>query len=186
MSVKRVASRYAKSLMELADERGILKEVQQDMQSLLEVAGSNRDFALMLRSPIVKPDVKAKVIKKIFSGTAQELTLSFYDIISRKHREDIIADIAKAFLELYNQRQGIQVAQVTTTFPMTEDLRKVFADVVKDVSGKPKVELVEKVDQNIIGGFVLKVNDRQLDESMNSKLKALRLQFSDNHYEKQI
>ncbi|AWW30322.1 ATP synthase F1 subunit delta [Echinicola strongylocentroti] len=186
MSVKRVASRYAKSLLELADERGILKEVHQDMESLLAVAGSNRDFALMLKSPIVKPDVKAKVINKIFSGTAQELTLSFYDIISRKHREDIIADIAKAFLELYNLHQGIQIAEVTTTFAMNDELRATFAETVKEISGKEKVELVEKVDKDIIGGFVLRVNDRQLDESMNSKLKALKLQFSNNHYEKQI
>ncbi|MBD8488317.1 ATP synthase F1 subunit delta [Echinicola sp. CAU 1574] len=186
MSVTRVASRYAKSLLELAVEKGILKEVHQDMQQLLSVVASNRDFALLLKSPIVKSDVKAKVVKEVFSKSAQELTLTFFDIISRKNREDILTDIAKEFHGQYNIHQDIQVAELTTTFEINDDLRKAFEAAVKEISGRSKVELVEKIDKDIIGGFVLKVNDRQLDESMSSKLKALRLEFSSNHYEKRF
>lgn len=186
MSVKRVASRYAKSFLELAVERGILQEVHQDMQQVLAVVASNRDFALMLKSPILKFDVKAKVIKEIFSKTAHALTLSFLDIISKKNREDLLADIAKEFHLLYNAHEDIQVAEVTTTFKIDENMRKVFAEAVKEISGRSKVELIEKIDKNIIGGYVLRVNDRQLDESMSGKLRALRIQFSSNHYENRI
>lgn len=186
MSVARVASRYAKALLELAVEKGVLQEVNQDMHRLLATVESNRDFKLMIKSPIVKPDTKSKIIKKVFAGTSQDLTLSFYDILARKGRENIVEEIAKEFRELYNEHEGIQVAEVTTTFPIGEDLRKKFEESVKELSGKPKVKLIEKVDKGIIGGFVLKVKDRQWDESMSSKLKALRLQFSENHYESKI
>ncbi len=81
---------------------------------------------------------------------------------------------------------GIQVADLTTTFPITEELRAKFIATVKEISGLEKVELNEKINADLIGGFVLKVNDRQLDESLSSKLRALRLEFSQNHYESKI
>lgn len=186
MSVTRVASRYAKSFLELALEKGILEDVHQDMQQFLDVVKSNRDFALLLKSPIVKSETKAKVLKAIFSKVSSKLTLSFYDIISRKKREGILPDIAKEFHNQYNQYKGIQVAELTTTFKVDAEMKKKFADIVKEISGKSKVELVEKMDKNIIGGFVLKVNDRLLDDSLSGKLRTLRLQFSHNGYEKQI
>ncbi|GGZ23229.1 ATP synthase subunit delta [Echinicola pacifica] len=186
MSVTRVASRYAKALLGLAVEQGVLNEVHQDMQQLLKVVKENRDFALLLKSPIVTADVKAKIINQIFTGSAQDLTLKFYSIISRKKRENLLADIAKQFLAIYNDHEGIQKAVVTTTFPIGDELRKVFAEAVKEISGKPKVELVEKIDKDIIGGFVLKVDDRQIDDSLSSKLKSLKLHFLNNQFEKQI
>ncbi|GAB4107603.1 ATP synthase F1 subunit delta [Echinicola sediminis] len=186
MSVKRVASRYAKSLLELAVEKGILQEVHEDMQQLSSVVAANRDFALLLKSPILKSELKAKVIKEVFAKSAQELTLSFFQIVSRKKREDILADIAREFHALYNAHEDIQVAEVTTTFEIDDSMRQTFAEAVKEISGRSKVSLIEKIDKNIIGGYILKVNDRQLDESMSSKLRALRVQFSTNHYEKQI
>ncbi|WP_186753894.1 ATP synthase F1 subunit delta [Echinicola salinicaeni] len=186
MSAKRVASRYAKSLIELAVEKGVLEEVHQDMQQLLSLVGSSRDFGLLLKSPIHKSELKLKVIKELFSKSAQELTLSFYTILSKKNRENLLPEIATEYHEQYNDHKDIQVADLTTTFKIDDSMRKQFEAAVKEISGRSKVELVEKIDKDIIGGFVLKVNDRQLDETMASKLKALRLEFSNNHFEKQF
>ncbi|MDN3668567.1 ATP synthase F1 subunit delta [Echinicola jeungdonensis] len=186
MSVTRVASRYAKSLLELALEKGILEDVHQDMQQFLDVVKSNRDFALLLKNPIIKSETKGKVLNSIFSKASSDLTLSFFDIISRKSREDILPAIAKEFHDQYNLYKGIQIAELTTSFEVDPEMKGKFADIVKEISGKSKVELIEKKDKNIIGGFVLKVNDRLLDESLSSKLRTLRLEFSQNGFEKQI
>ncbi|WP_215224320.1 ATP synthase F1 subunit delta [Echinicola shivajiensis] len=186
MSAKRVASRYAKSLIELAVEKGVLEEVHQDMQQFRSLVASSREFALLLKSPIHKSELKLKVIKELFSKSSQELTLSFYSILSKKNRENILPEIAAEFHEQYNDHMDIQVADLTTTFKIDDSMRKKFEEAVKDISGRSKVELVERIDKDIIGGFVLKVNDRQLDETMASKLKALRLEFSNNHFEKQF
>ena len=186
MSEFRVSTRYAKSLLELAIEKGALEEVLADMKQLTAVATANRDFALSLKSPIVNFDKKLKVLNALFASTANKITMAFYGIVARKNRADLLVDIAREFQKQYNSHKGIQVADLTTTFPITEDLRSKFVGIVKEISGLDKIELVEKIDTDIIGGFVLKVNDRQLDESLSSKLKALRLEFSHNHYESKI
>jgi F-type H+-transporting ATPase subunit delta len=78
------------------------------------------------------------------------------------------------------------VAEVTTTFPLDDKLRAEFSKIVLEISGMKEVKLSEKVNPDLIGGFILKVNDRQLDESLSSKLRALRVQFAENHYESKI
>jgi F-type H+-transporting ATPase subunit delta len=95
-------------------------------------------------------------------------------------------DIAREFVAQYNLYKSIQVAEVTTTTTLTDEQRTQLVEVVKQISGMKSVQLVEKINADLIGGFILKVNDRQLDESLSSKLNALRVQFSQNHYEKQF
>ena len=114
------------------------------------------------------------------------MTLSFFQIISRKNREDILLDVAKEFVVQYNLYRSIQVAEVTTTTALTEGQRNQLVALVKQISGMKEVQLEEKINPTLIGGFVLKVNDRQLDESIRSKLNVLRVQFAQNHYEKQL
>ncbi|MFD2034143.1 ATP synthase F1 subunit delta [Belliella marina] len=186
MSEFRVSTRYAKSLLELANEKGVLEEVLADMKQLSAVATANREFALSLKSPIINFDKKLKVLTALFEKSSNAMTMAFYGIVARKNRADLLVDIAREFQKQYNLHKGIQVADLTTTFPITDELRSKFVSVVKEISGLDKIELVEKIDTDIIGGFVLKVNDRQLDESLSSKLKALRLEFSYNHYESKI
>lgn len=184
MSEVRVASRYAKSLLELAEEKGILDEVHDDMMRLLQVQKSNPEFTAVIKSPVIHSDKKLKILKAIFSATANELTLSFFDIVSRKGREGVLPVVAKEFHKQFNLYKGIQSAEVVTTFPITDDQRNKFTEIVKEISGKDKVELMEKVDKELIGGFILRIEDRQLDESLSSKLKMLHLDFTQNLYEK--
>jgi F-type H+-transporting ATPase subunit delta len=185
MSIIRVASRYAQSLLLLALEKGKLEAVHRDMQMLLRLGGSNPDLGHMLKSPIVSSDKKLNVLKAVFDNKSEETTLEFFELVAEKDRSDLLIDIANEFLRQYNTHQGIQVAEVTTAFELGDALRKEFIQMAKNISGLDKVELNEKVNPEIIGGFKLKVNDWQLDESLASKLNALRLEFSKNLYEKQ-
>lgn len=184
MSLFRIASRYAKSLMELSVEKGELEAVHQDMNKLLEIGRSNQEFKAMLQSPIINPEKKSNVLNALFAKGASPLTLVFFNLLSQKGRENAVLDIAKDFHKKYNIHKGIQGAEIVTTFPIDEELRKSFIGIVKEISGKDKVELTEKVDKEIIGGFVLTVGDRQIDDSLNSKLKMLQLRFTQNLYEK--
>jgi F-type H+-transporting ATPase subunit delta len=131
-------------------------------------------------------DKKLNVLRALFAKGANPLTLSFFQIISRKNRENILLDVAKEFVVQYNLYRSIQVAEVTSTTALTEGQRNQLVALVKQISGLKEVQLVEKINPSLIGGFVLKVNDRQLDESISSKLNALRIQFAQNHYEKQF
>lgn len=183
MSEYRIASRYAKSLLELAVEKGKLEEVNKDMAVLSNLAEENRDFELMLKSPIVTHGKKLEILRKVFEGKVDELSLSIFTLLTKKHREGYLPLIAQEFHHLYNEHKGIEEATVTTTFALDDKTRKAFVDVVKGIS-KKEVELKEVVDENLIGGFVLKIGDRQIDDSVSSRLKALRVDFTKNHYQK--
>lgn len=186
MSVIRVASRYAKSLLELAVEKADLEAVHRDMEKLLEISRSNRDFTVMLQSPVIKSDKKLDVLNALFVKDASPVTIAFFGMLASKNRENALLAVAKEFHKRYNLYKDIQEAEVITTFPIDQALRESFTDVVKKISGRNSVELVEKVDEELIGGFVLTVGDRQIDESLDSKLKKLQLQFTQNLYEKKI
>lgn len=180
MSERRVASRYSQSLLSLAEEKGLLEEVNNDMQLFEAVCEENRDFLLALKNPIIQNDKKLKILKALFDKKVNELTLRFFEIISRKNRENILPDIAEAFHNQYNERKGIVIAQVVTAFPLDEKLRDQFKQVVKSHFNK-EVELKEKVDDSLIGGYVLTIEDKQIDETLNGKLKQLKLEFNQKY-----
>lgn len=184
MSDIKVASRYAKALLELAVEKKQLEEVHRDVNQLLSISAENRDLVLLLNSPIVNTDKKHNVLKALFQKTGNVITLSFFELVTRKNRSNVLISTAKEFKRRYNLYMGIQEAEVTTTLPLTEDLRKSFIEIVKEISGLEKVELTEKIDKELIGGFVLKVNDKLLDDSLSGKLRNLRLKFGQRYFVK--
>ncbi len=177
MSQKRIANRYAKPLLELAEEHNVLEQVKEDMDEFSSLCRENRDFLLMLKSPIIPHHRKAEILEKIFKNKANKLTLSVFDIIARKNRENLLAEIAEEFIFLYNTKMGYQDATVTTTFPLDDNLRSSFAEIIKSVTGN-KAELHEKVDKSILGGYILRMGDKQLDESVSSHLKEIKLKFT--------
>ncbi|WP_375585097.1 ATP synthase F1 subunit delta [Cyclobacterium xiamenense] len=184
MSAYRVASRYAKSLLELAVETNVLEKVYQDLESVHNTVEQSPELLDLIKSPVITSEQKMTVIRALFSRNVVPLTLRFFELVSKKGRESLLPEMARGFHRLYNQHLGIQKAEVVATIQLDQALRDSFIAIVKEVSGKDRVELVEKIDPNLIGGFVLNIEDRQLDESLKSKLQQLRLGFTQNLYEK--
>ena len=172
----KLAYRYAKSLLDLAKEKGKLDKVFSDIQ-LFNKTLDNRDMLLMLRSPIVKSDKKQKVIELLFKGRSEDMTLAFYKIIINKKREQYLEDIAEAFVELYNKDKGIVTAQLITASPVNDVIKKEIEKNLTKVSNAKNVELSLKEDKNIIGGFKLSFEDKLYDASVSSKFAALRKEF---------
>ncbi|WP_242926101.1 ATP synthase F1 subunit delta [Pontibacter vulgaris] len=181
MSDIRVASRYAKSLIELAEEKGILEQVQNDMKLFSATVQGNRDFQLLLRNPIVKSDKKQAIINGIFKGKVQEMTLAFFNIVARKNRESVLEFIAEEFQKQYNEIKNIQRASVTTATPLSAELRNELGQRLATQTGK-FIELEEIIDPTLIGGFVLRVGDKQIDSSVKYNLRKLKNNFKDNPY----
>ncbi|MHA4742206.1 ATP synthase F1 subunit delta [Dyadobacter sp. MSC1_007] len=176
MSVSIVASRYAKSLIELAKERNVLEEVYQDMLLFKDTADNNRGLMLALKSPVVRHEKKSGILKALFEKRVNAVSYAIFNIITKKNRESILDEIAAEFVKAYNSHQGIQKATVVTTTPLTDELRKQFTDMVATATGKT-VQLAEKVDTALVGGYVLTIGDRQLDASLRSRLNELKLQL---------
>lgn len=186
MAETRVASRYVKSLLSLAVEQNALDAVYSDMLSFSKIVKENREFALMLRNPIIKHDKKRDILEKIFKGKVNKLTLAIFDIITAKNREPLLPAIAEEFHHAYNVYKNIGEATVTTAVPLDAALRAEIEGIVKKLSDKKQVEIKEKVNPEMIGGFVLNVGDRQVDASIKNKLKALKVKFSENPYIKEF
>ena len=186
MADSRASSRYVKSLLGLAVEQNSLEQVHQDMLLFDKVCAENKDFVLMLRNPIIKHDKKREILQKIFQGKVHQLTLAIFDIITRKNREPLLPAIAKDFHNAFNEYKGIGKATITTAFPIDASIRAEFERIVKGLSDQKQVELIETIDKEMIGGFVLEVGDKQLDASIKSKLNALKVRFSQNPYVKEL
>ncbi len=184
MAEGRVASRYVKSLLGLAEEQKSLDKVYQDMRLFTKVCDENPAFGIMLRSPVIRHDKKRQIMTKLFTGKVEPLTLAFFDIITRKNREPLLPAIAREFHSAYNLNKGISKATITTVFPIDAQIRSEIESMVMKISDKKQIELEEKIDAEMIGGFVLTVGDRQVDASIKNKLKALKLKFSQNPYVK--
>lgn len=181
MSDIRAASRYAKSLIELAQEQNILEQVNEDMKLFSDVVAKNRDLELLLRNPIVKSDKKLAVIEAIFKGKVTGLTLAFFKIVAHKSREALLKLIAAEFKVQYNEYQGITEASVTTAVPLSPALRDELGQRLVAQTGQ-KIELEERIDPSLIGGFLLRVGDKQIDSSVKYNLNKLRNKFKDNPY----
>lgn len=186
MAGSRVVARYVKSLLGLAEEQKSLDKVHQDMLLFTNVCNQNSSFRIMLRSPVIRHDMKKQILVKLFRGKVEPLTLAFFEIITKKNREPLLSEIAIEFHNAYNQYRGISNATITTAFPIDEELRAEIEKIVKKISDKKQIELEEKVDADMIGGFVLTVDDRQVDASIKNKLKTLRIKFSQNPYVKEF
>ena len=186
MSELRVASRYAKSLLDLAEERGELEQVKQDMDLFSKTLSENRDLRLLLRNPIVKHDKKLAILRAIFGGKVTVMTEKFFSIVTQHNRESSLVFIGDEFLKQYNLLRGMQVAQVTTAAPLDAPTRLQLVQLVREQTGLPKVTLQEQVDEDLIGGFVLRIGDRLIDDSVSYRLRKLRTEFSKNPYQPQL
>jgi len=177
MSDFRAASRYAKSILQLSDERGILEKVNQDMILIDETCEANRELALVLKSPIIDHSKKSQILDKIFGKKVNPLTKSFYELIGRKGREKMFHSITKEFRKQYLEVKGIEMVSVTTTFPLDAGLREQVKSKAVDISNR-KPQLEEFIDKDIVGGFILNVGSRRIDASIKTKLRKLKKELT--------
>ncbi|MFT7195893.1 MAG: F-type H+-transporting ATPase subunit delta [Marinoscillum sp.] len=176
MSSARIAARYVKPLFELAEEKKVVEAVKNDMLNFSQLCKTNREFNLMLKSPIITNLKKAAILVKIFDKKVNPLTLTFFTIIARKSREQYLSEIAEQFETYYNEKMGFQPATVTTTIKLDAAMKKAFEQLVTDITGK-KPLLEEKINPELVGGYLLKLGDQQIDESISGQLKDLKLKF---------
>ncbi|HEY0667341.1 MAG TPA: ATP synthase F1 subunit delta [Sphingobacteriaceae bacterium] len=181
MSELQVASRYAKSLIDLAEERNSLEKIKEDIQSFVRIVKENSQLHAVLRNPIVGPDKKFAILNQIFGSSIDPMILSFFKIVVNKGRSEILYATGKELLNEYNRRKEIYKATVTSAVPLSAENIKEIEQVVKDAT-KGEVILETKVDPNLIGGFILKVGDKQFDTSISGSLSKLKKEFAQRTY----
>lgn len=176
MSDFKVATRYAKSLLNLAEEQNLLEEIKADMTLFVQTLRANSTLNAVLRNPIVSPIKKTAILLAVFTTKVQPVTLAFFKIIVDKMRSEILFETAKEFIEQYNQKKNIVKAVIVSAVVLSESNREEVMDVVKKATAG-EVILEEKIDPKLIGGFILTVGDRQFDTSILNTLSKLKKVF---------
>lgn len=177
MSDSVVAYRYAKALIDLANERGVVNEVNKDMTFFEDICNQNDEFKKVMANPIIRHEKKLNILTKIFKNNVHDVTFSIFNVLTKKNRESLIYSIAKEFQNIYNLQNNVQLVSVSSVAGLTEDQKKSFEKLVADATGK-SVILQEKVDESLIGGYVLRINDTQIDTSIKKKLNELKLSLT--------
>jgi F-type H+-transporting ATPase subunit delta len=182
MQNTRVASRYAKSLLDLAVEKGQLEQVYNDMLYLQQLNKGSKEFLNLLRSPIVNSDTKIKAINAVTAGKISDLTIAFTTLLIHKTREAGLPEVITSFIQQYKQHKNINTVKLTTAVPVSDDVKNQLIEQVKKTSGLQNIELETTVDPNIIGGFVLQTGDKLVDASVVHDLKMISRQFENNDF----
>ncbi|MEN9303908.1 MAG: hypothetical protein RL264_2337 [Bacteroidota bacterium] len=172
MKSTKAASRYATALLELAIEQQKLDAVEKDMLHLLETAEETHDFQVFLNSPVIKVDKKISILKELF-GQFDGLTTSFLTLIAKNGRESMMVEIASSYIDLLKAHRGIVPVTIVSASTLSNEAKSsILSKVAGYVNGQP--EITEKVNPDLIGGFVVKIGDKQIDASVATQLGRIR------------
>lgn len=182
MNNPRLAQRYAKSLIDIATELKQLDQVKDDILFLKSVVDKSRDFVLMLNSPIIHPDKKYKVINAITKGNTSNITNTFLKLLCSKHREANLPGVITSFIQQYNTIRDLHTAKLTTATSPSKELIDSFVSKIKASTSYDNVALETVVDDKIIGGFILEMEGKLIDNSIRRNLHDVKKQFANNDY----
>lgn len=175
MAGTRAAIRYAKALLSLAISEKKADKVDDDMKLIASAISENEELSNMLSNPVVKTDAKKTALLAIFPNL-NKITQGLFDLLISNKRIDILQHVTEKYSVLFDEHNGKETAQVTTAVPLTKDLEKKVLAKVKELTSKT-VELESIIDESIIGGFILRVGDKQFDASISNKLNKLKREF---------
>lgn len=175
MKHSRAAIRYAKAVLSLSLDLKNADKVNEDMHSISTTIETSNELKAMLSSPVIKPSVKKSALLAVFTKL-DKTTISLIDQLITNNRLPLFNLIAKQFIILYDKHKGTEIATVTTAVPLTKELEVKVLSKIKEIVGT-KVSLNKKIDPSLIGGFILRVGDKQFDASISGKMKSLRKEF---------
>ena len=173
MNESKISVRYAKALFQLGKEKNMLDTLVADMKLVGELCNTVKDFWLMVESPVVKTSQKRKAVKLVLADKLDAISLNFMDMVFQNHREIFIKDMVRNFLDLCRKDKGIVSAKLTTAGLIDGDDITNLSEMLKKAFNS-KIELEEVLDKDIIGGFVLRVDDQELDASVSNQLNQIK------------
>jgi len=177
MSDKGAAFRYAKPIFDLAIEQNLLEAQNEDMHLFAQTIKENPEFAAVLKNPVIRGFKKLRILKGIFEGKVHALSMALIELLTKKDREALLDDIAIAFQEMYDAHKNIQKVDFISTIELDTQEKENLTNLLSKQINKTVV-LNTKIDTRLIGGFVLRIGDRQIDHSIRSGLQRLKTKLS--------
>jgi len=173
----RAAVRYAKAVLDQAKDANISEVVFGDMKSVQDTIEGSKELRNVLKSPIIKLEDKKQALIKIFQDNS-EVTKGLIEILAANKRIGLLGGVAASYIDIYNEAKGVKVAKVTTAVELSKELEAQVLAKVKEMTGSDQVTIENTVDEDIIGGFILRVGDLEYNASIANKLGNLKREFS--------
>ena len=172
MNDSKISVRYAKALFESALDKKILDQVRNDMVDV-ETISNVPEFRTLLLSRVIKESQKIKILDKLLKNRVQSLTMSFMNLLIKNGREQYISSIVRNFTDLYRKHKGIKAVTFITAAPVSDSIKKRVEKVFKEAM-KSEIEMLCESNDDLIGGFIVRVDNRQYDASVASSLKRVK------------
>lgn len=182
MNESQISVRYAKALFQSASEQQILDTVYKDMEVLASTC-KQEDFQYMLVVPTLQPSQKIKLLRSIFEKHLSKISLSMIDLVVKNKREAYLPGIARFFRDLYRSEKGVRAATLVTAQSVDDAEMNGIRKLIRKAYDSD-VELTAAVDADVLGGFVLTIEDMRYDASVASNLKKLKKQLLQTSIEK--
>jgi len=160
MKGTRAALRYAKAVLNLAKDKNLAETVNADFLLISSTLESNTELQVALHNPVIKSDVKKGILTQVFDSKINGLTQGLINLLIEKKRLNLLLAVAKEYAIIFDFDMDIEVAKVTTATPLTKELESKILDKLKTLTNKA-VTIKNTVDPSIIGGFILRVGDKQ-------------------------
>ena len=176
MASTRAAIRYAKAILEIAESKGLAVAVSEDMNSIASTINGNLELSTFIQNPTLKVEVKENVLLEVFANT-NNVTKMLFRLLFENKRFEILETIALEYNNLFDIMNGVEVAKVTTAIPMNAALETKVLAKIATLSDK-KITIENIVDSSIIGGFILRIGDKQYNASIANRLQVLKRELS--------
>jgi F-type H+-transporting ATPase subunit delta len=168
-----ITARYAKALYQLGEEEGKTDALRADIELLQETMSEIPEFLSFLQSPIMKESAKTSLYKQVFSDKVDPLVINFLNLLTQNRRESHLPAICRYFQQLYKESKGIRDGVIITAKPIDKKQLQEVHQLIKRLF-KTDIELTEQLDESIIGGFKLRIEDQQIDASIATKIRKIR------------
>lgn len=169
----RVSKRYAKALFELAREKNLLAETEESLRKVQDVYEATEEFQTLLESPVIQASEKRKVADQLFKEKIHPLAFQFISLLFEKNREVLLPQVISGFLVLLDEARGIIRGQLYTAHSFTDPQLEQLVKKMNTITGK-NVIFEQRVDSGLLGGFVIRMNDKIIDSSLKNQLAKMR------------
>ena len=173
-----IPRRYAKALYKVALERNQGKRMYDLMQTLASSFDANHDLAATVANPFVAQADKDRILTTAAGATAADATFAdFLKLLARNRRVDLVNEIAHAFVDYYREENNIRRVEVVSAAPLDPAVEKRIKALVEANLHGGTMDFSSSVNPDLIGGFVVNIDNERLDASLRNQLKELRLRL---------
>jgi len=176
-ATRHVARVYAEALYNAADKNGQMREVLEELEELAgDVFRLDPRLEVFLSSPAVARERKEQALRKGFQGRVTPTTLHFLLVLNHHDRLAMLRAVALSYRELYDERSGHIKVQVRSAVPLTEDQAERLRQQLRDSFQREPI-METRVDPDLLGGLVVRVEDWVYDASVRTRLEKIRNQL---------